>query len=65
MWTRFRNVLARFHRDERGAEGLEKLLLLAALILPLLGVLIWYGGDLMNWLSEVWENIKGDRTLEP
>ena len=65
MWTRFRNVLARFHRDERGAEGLEKLLLLAALILPLLGVLIWYGSDLMDWLSDKWGTMKDDDRLMP
>ncbi|MCC5830390.1 MAG: hypothetical protein JJU36_13175 [Phycisphaeraceae bacterium] len=65
MWTRVRRLVTRFHEDQRGAEGLEKLLLLAALILPLLGVLIFYGADLMDWLSEKWAGMRGDRRLDP
>jgi len=47
------NYLKDFHNDERGAEGLEKLLIIAAIVLPLLAMLIfmrdwiteWVGGD--------------------
>lgn len=59
------NLIKQFHQDEDGAEGLEKLLLLAALILPLLGLLVWYGGDLKEWLMGKWETMKGDTTLDP
>jgi len=51
-------LLGRLHRDERGAEGLEKLLIVAAVILPLLGILIWYVGDLKTWVKGIWDSAK-------
>ena len=48
----------RFHSDQRGAEGLEKLLIIAAVVLPLLGLLIWFAKDIMQWVSELYEEIK-------
>lgn len=47
-------ALRRFDRDEAGAEGLEKLLILAAIALPLLGLLIWFKDDLVQWVKDVW-----------
>ena len=55
--------LRRLHRDERGAEGLEKLLIVAAIILPLLGVLIYYVKDISTWVKSIWETAKGDAPL--
>lgn len=55
-----RSMLLRLHRDERGAEGLEKLLLFAAVILPLLGLLIWFGEDIKTWAADMWKKIKGE-----
>ena len=46
------------HSDQRGAEGLEKLLIIAAVVLPLLGLLIWFSRDIMQWVSERYEEIK-------
>jgi hypothetical protein len=57
--NRFAIALGRLHRDERGSEGLEKLLILAAVILPLLGILIWFSKDIMNWVLELWKQAKG------
>jgi len=51
--------LKRLHKDERGAEGLEKLLIVAAIVLPLLGVLIFFRGEIMTWVKEVWDTAKG------
>jgi len=42
------NFMSRLYRDERGAEGLEKLLIIAAIVLPLLGLLIFA----RDWISE-------------
>lgn len=47
-------------RDERGAEGLEKILLIGALILPLLGILIYFKGEITEWMSGIWGNVKDD-----
>ena len=56
----------RLHRDERGAEGLEKLLIIAAVVLPLLGVLIFWGDDLIAWVRSNWESVKQDsQQLQP
>jgi len=52
-------ILARIHRDEQGDQGLEKLLIIAALALPLLGILILYGDELKEWLADKWDDIRG------
>ena len=41
----------RLHRSEQGAEGLEKLLIVAAVVLPLLGVLIFFKGWITEWVT--------------
>jgi len=61
--------VAKLHRDERGAQGLEKLLIIAAVVLPLLGILIYFSKDLMTWVKGLWETAKGgaptvDNTLQ-
>lgn len=52
--------LGRLHRDESGAEGLEKLLILAAVVLPLLGLLIWFRNDIKDWVASLWEDQKAE-----
>jgi len=61
--------IAKLHKDERGAEGLEKLLIIAAIVLPLLGILIYFSKDLMTWVKGLWETARGgaatvDNTLQ-
>lgn len=53
------NLLLRLHRDERGAEGLEKLLIIAAIVLPLLGLLIVFRQKIGEWSSSMWDQVKG------
>ncbi len=52
------NVLKRLHNDERGAEGLEKLLIIAAVVLPLLGLLIYARNWINEWVGEEAEETK-------
>jgi len=47
--------LKRLHRDERGAEGLEKLLIIAAIVLPLLGILILFRNEIKEWVVNIWK----------
>ena len=47
-------ILLRLHRDRRGAEGLEKLLIVAAIVLPLLALLIVFRNDLTQWVTDKW-----------
>jgi len=53
-----KSLLLRLHRDERGAEGLEKLLIICAIVLPLLGVLIIFRDRISEWVTEVWSEVK-------
>jgi len=55
------DILKRAHRDEQGAEGLEKILIIAAIVLPLLGVLIFFRDEIQNWLSEESSEIQDER----
>ncbi len=45
----------RLHRDERGAEGLEKLLIIAAIVLPLLGLLLYFKDEITQWVTGTWD----------
>jgi Flp pilus assembly pilin Flp len=56
--TKAWSMLKDLHRDERGAEGLEKLLIVAAIVLPLLGILIYFSKDIMNWVNSIWKQAK-------
>ena len=40
--------------DERGAEGLEKLLIIGAIVLPLLGVLYIFRDRIVSMLEDAW-----------
>jgi len=53
------SLLKRLHADERGAEGLEKLLIVAAIVLPLLGLLIIFRDAIKEWVSTIWEEARG------
>ena len=54
-------VTKRLHRDEQGAEGLEKLLIIAAIVLPMLGLLIFFRGAINDWVNNQWGEVSGDQ----
>ncbi len=56
--TRMRQAAARLHNDERGAEGLEKLLIIAAIVIPLLGLLIVFRNYITEWVKGDWQDMK-------
>ena len=60
MMQRMWSQLKRLHRDERGAVGLETLLIIAAIVLPLLGLLIIFRNEIKDWVVEIWKKAKGD-----
>ncbi|MFP3937293.1 MAG: Flp family type IVb pilin [Phycisphaerae bacterium] len=51
--------LKRLHQDERGADMVEYILLIAAVALPLLAVIIWFWKDISDWAGSLWEDAKG------
>ena len=62
MMSRIVDNLKKLHRDERGAEGLEKLLIVAAIVLPLLGLLIIFRNEIKDWVVGLWKDARGDAT---
>jgi len=53
--TRVGRSLAALHRDEQGAEGLEKLLIIGAIVLPILGLLVFFRKDLVEAARDAWD----------
>ncbi len=45
-----------FHRDDTGVQGLELLLIVAAIVLPLLGLLIIFRNELWEWVQGLWSS---------
>ncbi|MFA7235286.1 MAG: hypothetical protein WC058_00355 [Phycisphaeraceae bacterium] len=54
------NILKQAHHDEQGAEAIEKIMILAAIALPLLALLIYFRNDLTSWLSSKAEEVTND-----
>ena len=57
-------VLKRLHEDDRGAEGLEKLLIIAVIVLPLLGLLIVLRQRIGEWVTRMWQQITSDASQD-
>lgn len=58
--TRLGRTLRQMHEDERGAEGLEKLLIIAAVVIPLLIALIFFKDTIIDRLNSAWSNVQDD-----
>ena len=56
---RLRERAKALHRDERGADMLEYMLIVAAVALPLLFVVIWFWKDIKTWAQDLWTGAKG------
>ncbi len=54
------NIIKAAHREEKGAEGLEKLLIVAAIVLPLLGLLIYFRDWITEWVSGEADTVRQD-----
>lgn len=59
-WNKTRAALIRLHRCEKGAEGLEKLLIIGAIVIPLLGLLIVFRDKITDWTQGFWEDVQDD-----
>jgi Flp pilus assembly pilin Flp len=55
--------LSEIHRNENGAEaGLERILLVAFIALPLLGLLVYYRGQVVDFIKKSWGTNTADTT---
>jgi Flp pilus assembly pilin Flp len=52
------------HRDERGADMVEYVLLVAAVALPLLGIFLIFREQLWEMFGGFWERIMGRADIE-
>jgi Flp pilus assembly pilin Flp len=56
LWSKIKQL----HDCEQGAEALEKLLIVAAIALPLLGLLIFFRGTITEWVTGLWTDVQDD-----
>lgn len=52
--------LKALHRDERGADMVEYILIVAAIGLPLLGFIIYFWKDVKQWALTLYRRIQGE-----
>ena len=57
--------LRTLHRDEQGADMVEYILIVAAIALPLLGIVIWFWKDISTWAYDLWMRAKGQEGSDP
>ncbi len=55
--------ITKLHRDDRGAEGLEKLLIIAAIVLPLLALLIFFRDWISEWVQGESQDVRDDSAV--
>jgi Flp pilus assembly pilin Flp len=60
-----RKTLRALYRDEQGADMVEYILIVAAVALPLLGIILWFRDDLWTWAKGLWETAKGTAAQSP
>lgn len=57
VWT----ALRAFHRDERGMpeESMSKIMIFMLVAIPLIGLLIWFGSDILTKSQETYNETMG------
>jgi Flp pilus assembly pilin Flp len=53
------------HKDEQGADLIEYILIVAAIALPLVGVLLWFKDDIKEWVTDQYEDVKSGNVDDP
>lgn len=56
-FRKLRGVGGRLYRCEKGAEGIEKLLILGAIVLPILIALIFFKDRIFEWVGLKFEDV--------
>ena len=58
MIKKLKSRLLALHRDEQGADMVEYILIIAAIGLPLLGVIIWFWKDIKEWMKDLYGQVQ-------
>jgi len=58
--SRLGRKLRALHRDERGADMVEYILIIAAIALPVLGVIIYYRNAIYEWIEDSWGTVRDE-----
>jgi hypothetical protein len=62
------NVLGRlrgFWADEQGDEGVNKVLIIAMIVIPLVIVLIAFGDKIIDFFQDQWTKLTGEQVDDP
>jgi Flp pilus assembly pilin Flp len=57
-------ALRRFHTDEQGDEGVNKILIIAMIVVPLVIVLILFGKNIVEFFSAAWKKLTDKSSSE-
>ena len=57
-------ALRRFHSDEQGDEGVNKILIIAMIVVPLVIVLILFGKNIVEFFNNAWKKLTGTSEKE-
>ena len=60
MWSKLRRGLIAFHNDEKGADMVEYILIVAAIALPLMAVAIYFWKQVKTKVYDWWNQINND-----
>ena len=58
MFMRLRSAAACIHRDEQGDEGVNKVLIIAMIVIPLVAGLIIFGDQIAEFFDGIWKALK-------
>lgn len=61
---RVRKAIRQFHSDERGDEGVNKILIIAMVAIPLIVILIIFGGEIIDFFKGEWTELQDDEQMD-
>ena len=65
MKSKLIDRLKALHNDEQGAGMVEYILIIAAVVLPLLGIILWFWKDIVEWATEAYDDVRGGQETDP
>ena len=59
MLNKLKTRFLAFHSDQQGAGMIEYILIIAAVALPLLGLIVFFKDDIVEWIEDAYEQATG------